>query len=210
MILADKIIQLRKKYGLSQEELAEKMGVSRQAVCKWEGAQSVPGLNKIVMLSHLFHVSTDYLLKDEIEDDSNEIIMQDTTENIQERNVHYVSLEEAVKFLTIKEEIAGKIAAGVCLCVFSPSILFLLFAMIDLFQLPYDEDIVIMLGISFTIVMIAIAVVPLMVGAYIFTDNESIRFLLDSATFFMLGIGISLLIKVGIPWRNMNKILKER
>ena len=47
MILADKIIELRKKAGYSQEELAEKMGVSRQSVSKWEGALSIPDLDKI-------------------------------------------------------------------------------------------------------------------------------------------------------------------
>ena len=69
MILADKIIRLRKKHGWSQEELAEKMQVSRQAVSKWEGAQTMPDLEKILMLSNLFGVTTDYLLKDEIEDE---------------------------------------------------------------------------------------------------------------------------------------------
>ena len=69
MILADKIIRLRKKNGWSQEELAEKMQVSRQAVSKWEGAQTVPDLEKILMLSTLFGVTTDYLLKDEMEDE---------------------------------------------------------------------------------------------------------------------------------------------
>lgn len=67
MILADKIIKERKKLGLSQEELAEKMNVSRQAVSKWEGNQSVPEIEKILQLSSLFGVTTDYLLKDEIE-----------------------------------------------------------------------------------------------------------------------------------------------
>ena len=51
MILADKIIQLRKKCGWSQEELAEKMGVSRQSVSKWEGALSVPDLDKILLMN---------------------------------------------------------------------------------------------------------------------------------------------------------------
>ena len=54
MILADKIIYLRKKAGLSQEELAEKMGVSRQSISKWEGALSVPDMNRILRLSELF------------------------------------------------------------------------------------------------------------------------------------------------------------
>ena len=67
MIFADKLTQLRKKAGWSQEELAEQMNVTRQSVSKWEGAQSVPDLDKMIRLSELFGVSTDYLLKDEIE-----------------------------------------------------------------------------------------------------------------------------------------------
>ena len=63
MILADKIIELRKKNGWSQEELAEKVGVSRQSVSKWEGALSVPDLDKILLMSQIFGVSTDYLLE---------------------------------------------------------------------------------------------------------------------------------------------------
>ena len=68
MILADKIVSLRKKAGWSQEgDLAEKLGVTRQSVSKWEGAQSVPDMDKVVMMSRLFGVSTDFLLKDELE-----------------------------------------------------------------------------------------------------------------------------------------------
>lgn len=67
MILADKIINLRKKNGWSQEELAEKLNVSRQAVSKWEGAQSTPDLEKILLMSKIFGVTTDFLVKDEIE-----------------------------------------------------------------------------------------------------------------------------------------------
>ena len=68
MILADKIITLRKKAGWSQEELASQLGVTRQSVSKWEGAQSVPDLDKVVLMSRIFGVSTDYLLKDELEE----------------------------------------------------------------------------------------------------------------------------------------------
>ncbi len=67
MILADKIIMLRKRQGWSQEELASRLNVSRQSVSKWEMAQSVPDLNKIVLLSRLFQVTTDFLLLDEVE-----------------------------------------------------------------------------------------------------------------------------------------------
>ena len=63
MKLGQKIAGLRKKSSLSQEALAEKMNVSRQAVSKWESNQSIPDIEKIVDLSELFGVTTDYLLK---------------------------------------------------------------------------------------------------------------------------------------------------
>ena len=66
--IGQKIRKYRKLNGLSQEELAEKINVSRQAVSKWEGAQSIPDLEKVLQLANLFGVTTDYLLKDEIED----------------------------------------------------------------------------------------------------------------------------------------------
>lgn len=69
MILADKITALRKKAGWSQEELAEQLGVTRQSVSKWEGAQSVPDMNKVVQMSRLFGVTTDFLLKDELSEE---------------------------------------------------------------------------------------------------------------------------------------------
>ena len=64
MILAEKIALLRRQNGWSQEELANQLNVSRQAVSKWEGGMSIPDLDKILKLSALFEVSTDYLLKD--------------------------------------------------------------------------------------------------------------------------------------------------
>lgn len=63
MTLADRIQQLRKQRGISQEELADQVGVSRQAVSKWESGQSLPDLDKIILLSDYFEVTTDYLLK---------------------------------------------------------------------------------------------------------------------------------------------------
>lgn len=62
MDLAQRIQHLRKEKGLSQEELAEALGVSRQAVSKWESAQSTPDVEKIVAMSRYFAVTTDYLL----------------------------------------------------------------------------------------------------------------------------------------------------
>ncbi|MBP0969002.1 MAG: helix-turn-helix transcriptional regulator, partial [Oscillospiraceae bacterium] len=74
MILADKIIENRKKNGWSQEDLAYRLGVSRQSVSKWESAQAVPDMKKILQLSDLFGVSTDYLLRDDIEESDPSVI----------------------------------------------------------------------------------------------------------------------------------------
>ncbi len=63
MNISDRIQSLRKAKGISQEELADKIGVSRQAVSKWESEQSTPDLDKIITLSEYFDVTTDYILK---------------------------------------------------------------------------------------------------------------------------------------------------
>ena len=97
MILADKIIENRKKNGWSQEELAEKLGVSRQSVSKWEGAQAVPDLKKILQLSEIFGVSTDYLIRDEIEEAPTQELAP--VDNGLEETVRSVSMDEAYAFL---------------------------------------------------------------------------------------------------------------
>jgi len=108
MILADKIVALRKKNGWSQEELAEKMNVSRQSVSKWEGAQSVPELEKILQLSQLFGVSTDYLLKDELEEAEYVSCCEEAAP------IRRVSMEEASEFLCLKQLTAKRIALATC------------------------------------------------------------------------------------------------
>lgn len=65
MTVSEKIYTLRTRLGLSQEELAEKLGVSRQSVSKWETGQSVPDLEKIIKLADLFGVSVDELVREE-------------------------------------------------------------------------------------------------------------------------------------------------
>lgn len=99
MILSEKIAEERKKNGWSQEELAEKLSVSRQAVSKWESAQSVPDLQRVLRMAEIFGVSTDYLLKDEIGKEEFEKISDYRTEDTTLRNV---SMEEANRFLEWK------------------------------------------------------------------------------------------------------------
>ena len=123
MILADKLIRLRKRNGWSQEELAEKVGVTRQSISKWEGAQSVPDLDKILQLSRLYEVSVDYLLKEELEEEE---YTAETGTAEGKSLVHRIDLEEANDFLRIKAQTAQQIAAGAFLCIVSPVCLFLL------------------------------------------------------------------------------------
>lgn len=70
MTLHEKIYELRKKNGLSQEALAESLGVSRQSVSKWETGEATPEVSKLLSLSKLFGVTTDYLLNDEMEEEN--------------------------------------------------------------------------------------------------------------------------------------------
>ncbi|MBQ9249774.1 MAG: helix-turn-helix transcriptional regulator [Oscillospiraceae bacterium] len=120
MILADKIVELRKKNGWSQEELAEQLEVSRQSISKWEGAQSVPDMARIIRMSELFGVSTDYLLKDELERPE---LVESRTEDSPAR---IVSMEEANAFLAVRQLNAGRVALGVMLCILSPVLVILL------------------------------------------------------------------------------------
>lgn len=120
MILADKIIRLRKKNGWSQEELADKMNVSRQAVSKWEGAQTIPDLEKILQLSALFGVTTDYLLKDELEDE------ELTNDTPSDTAVKRISIEEANAYIEQRKKASWRIALATFLCILSPITLIVL------------------------------------------------------------------------------------
>lgn len=116
MILADKIIDLRKKNGWSQEELAEKLGVSRQAVSKWESAQAIPDLGRVLAMADLFSVTTDYLLRDENEAPTPAAVEDGASES----SVRRVSMEEASAFLALCRKQAPTRALAVSLCVLSP------------------------------------------------------------------------------------------
>ena len=111
MILAEKIINERKKNGWSQEELADKLGVSRQSVSKWEGAQSVPDLQRILDMSRIFGVSTDYLLKDDIGD----VIPAERVDP--DTSLRKVTMEESNTYLDTVKVNSKKIALGCTLCI---------------------------------------------------------------------------------------------
>ena len=155
MIFADKLIDLRKKNGWSQEELAEKLSVSRQAVSKWEGAQSIPDMARIIQLSELFHVSTDYLLKDEIEQTESSEISQDYAS---EGVVRTIGMEEANQFLKVKEENSRRVAVGVLLCILSPVALILLGGAQSFGLLKWTENMAGGIGLVVMMLMIIPAV----------------------------------------------------
>ena len=154
VILADKIINERKKNGWSQEELAEKLGVSRQAVSKWEGAQSVPDMQRVLDMSRLFGVSCDYLLKDELEAQPDGIFAEAEDGDTPRR----VSMEEAQRYLTAKHQSAAPIARGVFLCLLGAAQLVLLAGLGEYGSLPLREDAAGALGTGILLCLVACAV----------------------------------------------------
>ena len=158
MILADKIINLRKKNGWSQEELAEKLGVTRQSISKYEGAQSIPDLDKILKLSEIFGETTDYLIKDELEEEEYAASQMQENESESDRSVHKVTMEMANEYLQIIDWSAGKTAFATMLCILSPIVLLMLGAMSEMPNYHISENAAAGIGICVLIVLIAIAV----------------------------------------------------
>lgn len=152
MILADKIIRLRKKNGWSQEELADKMNVSRQAVSKWEAAQTTPDLEKILQLGNLFGVTTDYLLKDELVD-------EEFVEGVDETPIRKISLAEANDYLEQRKNASVQIAIATLLCIISPILLFLLLAFSECTSIPITENLAVGIGMVALFSLVTIAVV---------------------------------------------------
>lgn len=156
MILADKIIDLRKKNGWSQEELADRLEVSRQAVSKWESAQSVPDMNKILKLSAIFGVSTDYLLKDEIE--TAELSVPEIFEESGETGARPVSMQEAVDFLSFREAASSRVSFGVMLCILSPVLLILLAGAVETGVLDFAQSKAEAFGLLALFILVGVAV----------------------------------------------------
>ena len=174
MILADKIMNLRKKAGWSQEELANQLNVTRQSVSKWESAQSIPDLDKVIQLSRIFEVSTDYLLKEEVEEP--EYIPEEVGSDGGVA-VRRVSMGEASEYLRLRREAAPKIAAGTFLCIISPICMLLLGALSDYSLLSISEDMAGGIGLCILLVLVSAAVVLFLscdgkVKEYEYLDKE--------------------------------------
>ena len=151
MLLADKIIHLRKKAGWSQEELASQLNVTRQSVSKWESAQSVPDMDKVLQMSRLFGVTTDFLLKDELEE-------EEFAESTMDAPLRRVSLEQASAYLALRRAAAPKMALATFLCIVSPIALLLLSAMSGVSRFGISENAAAGIGLCVLLVLVAIAV----------------------------------------------------
>lgn len=148
MILADKIIQLRKQLGWSQENLAEALDVSRQSVSKWESGNSIPDLNKILKMAELFGVTTDYLLKDEIES----VEMNGTDHD---NHTVKLTMEEVNQYVEDKVKAIKMISKGVLLCIYSPIPLFLVLGLAESNLLGVSSETAVLIGITFLLVIVA-------------------------------------------------------
>ena len=180
MILAEKISTLRKKSGWSQEELAMQLNVSRQSVSKWESASSVPDLDKILQLSQLFGVSTDYLLKDEIEEEAG-----GAPDTYTEESQRSVGLEEANVFLEKNRQAAKGFAAGAAACILSPVTLILLGGLADYSSALISEDLAGGLG---TVILLLIVCAG--VGLFLFNGMklEPYKFLEEQTFTLQYGV----------------------
>lgn len=181
MILAEKIMKLRKQNGWSQEELAAKLNISRQSVSKWESTASIPDLDKIIKLSEIFGVSTDYLLKDEIEEDAGllETVEESAGMDLEREKVRNVSLEEANGYMDLLGQVSKKIAAGVAVCILSPIVLILLAGMAEYKQIGMTENMASGIGLTVLLIMVAGAVGTfIMFGMkleqYIYMEKEAL------------------------------------
>jgi len=151
MILADKIIKLRKQSAWSQEELAEKMNISRQSVSKWESANSIPDLNRIIKLADIFDVTTDFLLKDEYE-------TFESNNESKESSIFQISMEQALKYVEQKMEVSTLITKGVMLCLCSVIPLFFFLAMAESNKMSLTDDMAAGFGVLGILIMVSIAV----------------------------------------------------
>lgn len=182
MILAEKIMSLRKRNGWSQEELAEQLDVSRQSVSKWESGNSIPDIEKIIKMSQLFSVSTDYLLKDDADDEqinSESTNYQAQTTVDSDSQARPISMEFASEYMDLVKNMSKKFAFGVSLCVISPVILIALSGMSEVQKYHITEAFAAGVGVPALLIIVAAAVAIFItqgtkLSKYEFLEKETI------------------------------------
>lgn len=178
MILADKIINLRKQQGWSQEQLAEKLAVSRQSVSKWESGLSIPDLDKIIKLSEIFGVSTDYLLKDTIAELPKTATNETATSYDYDESV-LVTVEDANTYTSLCEKLSTYFGIGVAMCVLSPVPLILLGGLSEYSKISLTENAAGGIGVAILLLIVAAAAAILIVcgmqtGKWDFLEKSAI------------------------------------
>lgn len=130
MNLSEKIIELRRRNGWSQEQLAERLGVSRQSVSKWESGQSQPELERIVDLCKLFGVSADALIRDEFSLDAalstvaeEDVIIEEVV--IDDPSTVVMTPDDTYAYVAHRRALAHKLGLATAACVASPAVLVL-------------------------------------------------------------------------------------
>lgn len=164
MILGEKITELRKRSGLSQEEFGAEIGVSRQAVSKWEMAQTTPDLNKIMAMSKFFEVSTDFLLNDDydlsfLDTDRNTGVQASKADALTEETdtpkAGMVELKEIQDYLVVKKNVAGRFVVAIFLFFISP--------VAGIFISTFEAKLFVV-GLLIQIIMLIIAAVILIIA----------------------------------------------
>lgn len=189
MILAEKITYLRKQKEWSQEELADQLEISRQSVSKWESGASIPELDKIIGMSQIFGVSTDFLLKDEYGTD---VITKDGQEKqgmseelvLAQESAHgegrVFSIDDANTYLETVKKTAAPVALGVLLCIWSPISLLIMGGWAEYGPVAITEEMAAGLGIAALLVIVAVAVILFIVNGmktepYEYLEREKIH-----------------------------------
>lgn len=182
MILSEKIMSLRKQNGWSQEDLSEKLDVSRQSVSKWESGTSIPDIEKIVKMSQIFSVSTDYLLKDSDDEELPETapVYEKETESDSVSQAKAVSMEFASEFMDTTKSVSKKIASGVVLCILSPALLLILAALSESDSSRVSEGFAVGIGLTALFILVACAVLifiseGMKLSKYEFLEKEPIK-----------------------------------
>lgn len=159
-MLSDKIVDLRRQAGWSQEELAERLDVSRQSVSKWESGASQPEVDKIIAISGLFGVSTDFLLKDdapaEVAEVAEEPLRAEPT--VDEHGLRILSSAEVNRYLENRRACAPQIALATGLCVACAAPLVALQGFSGAVFGLISENLVNALGVTLLLGLVAVAV----------------------------------------------------
>ena len=156
MIFSEKLTELRKRSGLTQEQFGDKIGVSRQAVSKWEMAQSVPDINKVMAIADFFEVPVDLLLKDDLDLDDLGTPKIQVCSPDPSRKV--ITLEEAQVFFAVRKKTAGLVSLAIILLALSP--------IADYFIAITNNDRLIGIGMIIQIIFVLCAAIAIILAVW--------------------------------------------